>query len=264
MFKRPTETTPSSNARPMLGCSGSGWVPSTRPSLLPSRHSPASLCARFVCSPFPAKPCFGARLSFAFSSLRGVSSCFLGARACSTCAHVPRACCTCVHLACASTNASSRPCALVGMGHVYGCVLTSGAGQLRDQGQMSVAGEVVQADEVYIARKFVGSQDSLEAVAVEDMDGALLLMDMEVDEEALMLSAARDLVNRVQKLKKKAGVSPSDSLVLAYQVVLLIRATSSQVACCHASLPASLSPLPALAISVDGGGSSLWHLAKCA
>jgi hypothetical protein len=87
---------------------------------------------------------------------------------------------------------------------------------------MSVAGEVVQADEVYIARKFVGSQDSLEAVAVEDMDGALLLMDMEVDEEALMLSAARDLVNRVQKLKKKAGVSPSDSLVLAYQVVLLI------------------------------------------
>jgi hypothetical protein len=86
---------------------------------------------------------------------------------------------------------------------------------------MSVAGEVVQADEVYIARKFVGSQDSLEAVAVEDMDGALLLMDMEVDEEALMLSAARDLVNRVQKLKKKAGVSPSDSLVLAYQVVLM-------------------------------------------
>ena len=141
--------------------------------------------------------------------------------------------------------------------HVYGYVLTSGAGQLRDQGQMSVAGEVVQADEVYIARKFVGSQDSLEAVAVEDMDGALLLMDMEVDEEALMLSAARDLVNRVQKLKKKAGVSPSDSLVLAYQVVLMIRASSSQVACGHASLPAFLSPQPALAISVDGGESSL-------
>lgn len=77
--------------------------------------------------------------------------------------------------------------------------------ELRDQGQVSVAGQVVQAHEVHIARKFVGSQDMLEAVVVEDMGGALLLMDMQVDEEALMLSTARDLINRVQKLKKKAG-----------------------------------------------------------
>lgn len=172
----------------------------------------------------------------------GVSSCFLWVRACCTCVIVHQR-----FIAPVRSRVS----------HVYGYVLTSGAGQLRDQGQMSVAGEVVQADEVYIARKFVGSQGSLEAVAVEDMDGALLLMDIEVDEEALMLSAARDLVNRVQKLKKKAGVSPSDSLVLAYQVVLMIRASSSQVACGHASLSAFLSPQPALAISVDGGESSL-------
>ena len=101
------------------------------------------------------------------------------------------------------------------------CLASSLGGQLRDQGQVSVAGQVVQAHEVHIARKFVGSQDMLEAVVVEDMGGALLLMDMQVDEEALMLSTARDLINRVQKLKKKAGVSPSDELVLAYQVLIL-------------------------------------------
>ena len=105
--------------------------------------------------------------------------------------------------------------------HMSTCLASSLDEQLRDQGQVLVAGQMVQADEVYIARKFVGSKDMLEAVAVEDMGGALLLMDIQVDEEALMLSAARDLINRVQKLKKKAGVSPSDSLVLAYQVMLL-------------------------------------------
>ena len=90
--------------------------------------------------------------------------------------------------------------------------------KLHDEGMLLVCGEQVFLEEVNIARSFVGEKDGpLEAATVEDMGGALLLMDMEVDHEALIESAARELVNRVQKLKKKSGVSPADSLVIGYQ-----------------------------------------------
>jgi len=91
--------------------------------------------------------------------------------------------------------------------------------KLYEDGALLVAGEKILLEDVNIVRSFVGEKGgSLEAASVEDMGGALLLMDMEVDDDALMESTARELVNRVQKLKKKSGVSPADSLVIAYQV----------------------------------------------
>ena len=91
--------------------------------------------------------------------------------------------------------------------------------KLYEDGSLLVAGEKILLADVNIVRSFVGEKGgSLEAASVEDMGGALLLMDMEVDDDALMESTARELVNRVQKLKKRSGVSPADSLVIAYQV----------------------------------------------
>jgi hypothetical protein len=59
----------------------------------------------------------------------------------------------------------------------------------------------------------------MEAVPLEHMPGAMLVMDMGVDEEALVECAGRELVNRFQKLKKQCGVCAADKLLLAFQVL---------------------------------------------
>jgi len=91
--------------------------------------------------------------------------------------------------------------------------------QLRREGRLVVEGQDVLLDEVIISRSFLGDQGgSVEGVMVDEMAGALFLLDVEVDEEALAQSSGRQLVNRLQKLKKKAQVSVSDALLLGYQV----------------------------------------------
>jgi isoleucyl-tRNA synthetase len=90
---------------------------------------------------------------------------------------------------------------------------------LRERGELDVAGELILLREVHVARRFTGRTGAgLEAASIEDMSGALLLLDVKVDEACLLEAAARDLTSRLQKLKKRAGVAPSDVLTTWFQV----------------------------------------------
>ena len=83
-----------------------------------------------------------------------------------------------------------------------------------------VANHTVRKEEVQVTRRFTGEAGGrLEAVYVDDMGGMLVLLDVEVGEDAMLEAAGRDLVSRLQKLKKRAGVAPQDKLLLAYQVM---------------------------------------------
>ena len=87
--------------------------------------------------------------------------------------------------------------------------------------------------EVHVARRFTGRTGAgLEAASIEDMSGALLLLDVKVDEACLLEAAARDLTSRLQKLKKRAGVAPSDVLTTWFQVPARFR-LFVLVLCCH-------------------------------
>jgi hypothetical protein len=76
---------------------------------------------------------------------------------------------------------------------------------------------------VSIKRTFLAArgeaEEHMEAVPLEHMPGAMLVMDMGVDEGALVECAGRELVNRFQKLKKHCGVCAADKLLLAFQVL---------------------------------------------
>ena len=104
---------------------------------------------------------------------------------------------------------------------------------LRERGELDVAGELILLREVHVARRFTGRTGAgLEAASIEDMSGALLLLDVKVDEACLLEAAARDLTSRLQKLKKRAGVAPSDVLTTWFQVPARFR-LFVLVLCCH-------------------------------
>eukprot|EP00753_Platysulcus_tardus_P021997 PLAT9190.2.p1 GENE.PLAT9190.2~~PLAT9190.2.p1 ORF type:complete len:1240 (-),score=809.65 PLAT9190.2:93-3773(-) len=78
-------------------------------------------------------------------------------------------------------------------------------------GSIVVAGHELTAEDVTAVRSFKGDGVRYEA-AVSDDGQAMVVLDTTLDDELIATYNARFLVGRVQQLRKKAGVDPTDDL----------------------------------------------------
>jgi isoleucyl-tRNA synthetase len=89
-------------------------------------------------------------------------------------------------------------------------VLDGGAiAALQRDGAIAVAGERIAIDEVIVSREVLGGR------AAEVGEGMTVVLDTELTPELRREGLARELVNRVQNLRKDAGFEVSDRVVLA-------------------------------------------------
>ena len=78
-------------------------------------------------------------------------------------------------------------------------------------GTIVVCGEELQREDLFVNREFVGDKTRYEADV--SSDGSLVvIVDTLQDEATVAQGVARELINRVQKLRKKAGLQVNDSI----------------------------------------------------
>ncbi|CAI5480895.1 unnamed protein product [Closterium sp. Yama58-4] len=80
-------------------------------------------------------------------------------------------------------------------------------------GEVTVAGHTLAASDIKVVRDFKAPEGSVAG----DMDAAgdgevLVVLDLRADTDLLDAGTAREVVNRVQKLRKRAGLEPSDAV----------------------------------------------------
>ncbi len=91
--------------------------------------------------------------------------------------------------------------------------------EFQEKGEITIAGNVLKEGDLKIVREFQVPEgfnpDDIDA----DGDGeVLVMMDLTVDEEILLAKTAREVVNRIQKLRKSAGLEPSDKVEFYYEI----------------------------------------------
>ncbi|KAK4528311.1 hypothetical protein GAYE_SCF54G6248 [Galdieria yellowstonensis] len=88
--------------------------------------------------------------------------------------------------------------------------------EFEQSGKLDIQGHSILLDQVKVTRQvkkdIVGLQEEYEMVASNDTSGLLIFMDMKQDDTLYEEGIARELVNRVQKLRKKAGLLPRDEI----------------------------------------------------
>ncbi|KAI9221244.1 isoleucyl-tRNA synthetase [Blastocladiella britannica] len=83
-------------------------------------------------------------------------------------------------------------------------------------GTMVVEGIELGADDLKVVRFYAGTSPDWQAANDKD---ALVLMDIGVDAGLEREATAREIINRVQRLRKKAGLVPTDAIDYFYTVV---------------------------------------------
>ncbi|XP_050068231.1 isoleucine--tRNA ligase, cytoplasmic [Anopheles maculipalpis] len=83
------------------------------------------------------------------------------------------------------------------------------------QGHFEIAGHRVELEEIRLIYQFSGGNESFEAHSDNDV---LVLLDMTPNEELMREGTAREIINRIQKLKKKAKLIPTDPVLIYYTV----------------------------------------------
>lgn len=78
-------------------------------------------------------------------------------------------------------------------------------------GKMVVGGFELSAEEVRVARHFRGDAKRFEALW-DTKSGALVVLDAQVDDTLRAQGTAREVVNRIQRLRKHAGLATKHSL----------------------------------------------------
>ncbi len=89
--------------------------------------------------------------------------------------------------------------------------LTAGALVVRADGQVEAAGEVLAADEVQVSTRAKSGFSAAEG------NGYTLVLDTTLTPELLRAGRARELVHRIQTLRKDAGFDVEDRIVTAYE-----------------------------------------------
>ncbi|EKX54118.1 hypothetical protein GUITHDRAFT_132515 [Guillardia theta CCMP2712] len=82
------------------------------------------------------------------------------------------------------------------------------------KGQLDVCGSVLSGDDLKITRSFNGDTETVQA---ESYDEVLALFDVGLDESLRQEGAAREIVSRVQQMRKKAGLLPEDLIEVFYE-----------------------------------------------
>jgi len=92
-------------------------------------------------------------------------------------------------------------------------------GKFLKNGSMDLAGHEILDSEVSFKYVFSGeAQDGKNYKAHGETGSALVLLDTTPDESMRMEGLAREVVNRIQKLKKKAGLVPTDEVTVWFEV----------------------------------------------
>jgi len=84
---------------------------------------------------------------------------------------------------------------------------------------ITIEDEIINIGEVVLRYEFkdLSTSDNVEAILGED--GLMILMDMEVHEELLDACIAREIVNRIQKLRKQISLKIDDDVRIYYQII---------------------------------------------
>uniref|UniRef100_A0A061R806 isoleucine--tRNA ligase n=1 Tax=Tetraselmis sp. GSL018 TaxID=582737 RepID=A0A061R806_9CHLO len=86
------------------------------------------------------------------------------------------------------------------------------------EGKATVNGVELVAGDIRVARDFKMPEGAKPGEVDAEGDGeVLVVLDMAVDESMLRAGVAREVVNRFQKLRKKAGLEPTDPVELFYR-----------------------------------------------
>jgi len=89
--------------------------------------------------------------------------------------------------------------------------------QAQKDGWAMVCEEKIYANEMKIELQFRGDSKKFQT-ALSNGD-VLLMLDIQIDQELCQEGIAREIVNRVQKLRKKAGLNAADLVEMFYRVV---------------------------------------------
>lgn len=66
-----------------------------------------------------------------------------------------------------------------------------------------------------VTRQYSGDKTRFEAASNDEIN---VILDLEVDEELVRKGLAREVINRAQRLRKKAGIHPTDHIEVFYSV----------------------------------------------
>jgi isoleucyl-tRNA synthetase len=114
--------------------------------------------------------------------------------------------------------------------------------QLQERGVLTVCGDIdVQLSEVLITTKFAGDDTSLQ---VQAKGNTLLMMDKLLTEDLIAEGEAREIMSKVQQLRKKAKLSPEDIINAWYECkdASLCRVLESQASFISKGIGLELSP----------------------
>lgn len=90
--------------------------------------------------------------------------------------------------------------------------------EFQQTGTMVVEGYTLEEEDLKIAYKFDSTKDiTPDQYEAHSDKKVLVLMDVSPDQSMLDEGIAREVINRVQKLRKKAGLVPSDDITVFYQ-----------------------------------------------
>jgi len=87
--------------------------------------------------------------------------------------------------------------------------------QFRATGSIVVEGVELTTEDIKITREFKGDNEKFEATW---SDEALVVVNLQVDESLRQAGIAREIVNKVQRLRKEAGVNEGDPVETFYRV----------------------------------------------
>ncbi|KAL5726224.1 isoleucine--tRNA ligase [Ranunculus cassubicifolius] len=83
-------------------------------------------------------------------------------------------------------------------------------------GEVTCAGHCLKLSDIKIVREFKRPENNTEIDAAGDGD-VLVVLDLGVDESLVEAGMAREIVNRVQKLRKKSGLEPTDLVEVYFE-----------------------------------------------
>ncbi|CAM9647794.1 unnamed protein product, partial [Discosporangium mesarthrocarpum] len=133
---------------------------------------------------------------------------------------------------------------------------TSALWPLLEGGNVEVGGEILSGDDLTLIRGFKGDSKVYEASVSED-GSVMVVLDTRQDEKVVSQKLAREVINRVQKLRKKAGLSVGDVVEIFFKdeseggtVTAAIQANPAFIQEAVRSLPLPASLMPPHAVPV--------------
>eukprot|EP00210_Caulerpa_lentillifera_P003823 g3651.t1 len=120
--------------------------------------------------------------------------------------------------------------------------------KLEQEGSLEIAGFLISSTEIRVLREFKMPEGVDESkIAANSDNDVLVVMDLHVDTQMIEQGFAREIVNRYQKLRKKAGLTVTDAVELYYELKsqdpLFVKSLESQQEYLKKALGSVLMPL---------------------